>query len=391
MCLRIAIPLVTDIYKAANILLWNTDLSAAGCPTVPCRFRVRGKNTEGRLIGAKSDRVSPGGRGKTCCAVTFLQSTTLETDVIILLASSIADLTYYAVIIVKSEFWRQTENYKHVTRKLRHKGTVRSSIPYATVGIMLESMAGVSRSRNPLKRRIICVDWSSDCDENGDDNVANRTHSSPDTRECENNAGLIETVKDSEFLDTIEELCRRSEAMRDMLKENIAKAKEGLEIVHTIALDLQQAMPTPKLNCAAWMLEHMFIWDEIVSKRGSGEIAGCLLRYIRSIEIMAEKLIFFPVSCGGKNKKITTLLAFTTILSLQVSTEIEHYYLIMGYTCLPSDRDFAMIEKCQKYQPYVYTPDQWRNARGPALRERGLNHFDPPLTPGDLLCRRTDD
>ncbi|KAJ8881304.1 hypothetical protein PR048_017785 [Dryococelus australis] len=140
--------------------------------------------------------------------------------------------------------------------------------------------------------------------------------------------------------------------MRDKLKEYTAKSKEGPENVHIISTDLQQTMRTPKLTCGhAFYLRkilshnvgihscstdvgYIFTWEESVAKRGSDKIAGYLLKYIRSTDTKTEHLVICSDSCGGKTK-ITTLLVFTTLLALQVSSEIEHYFLIMKHVYHP--------------------------------------------------------
>ncbi|KAI4468037.1 hypothetical protein MML48_2g00008994 [Holotrichia oblita] len=38
---------------------------------------------------------------------------------------------------------------------------------------------------------------------------------------------------------------------------------------------------------------------------------------------------------------------------------IEHRFLIPGHTHLPSDRDFALMEKHKKYINQVYSPEEW--------------------------------
>lgn len=38
---------------------------------------------------------------------------------------------------------------------------------------------------------------------------------------------------------------------------------------------------------------------------------------------------------------------------------IEHRFLVSGHTFLPSDRDFALIEKAKKYHQNIYDPNGW--------------------------------
>ncbi|KAJ8878977.1 hypothetical protein PR048_019581 [Dryococelus australis] len=78
-----------------------------------------------------------------------------------------------------------------------------------------------------------------------------------------------------------------------------------------IFIDLQQSAPKPKLACCPALylrsmgtynvgihfcsmgVEHMFMCDGGVAKIGSDEIPGCLIKYIRSVDIKARKLVYF--------------------------------------------------------------------------------------------------
>lgn len=171
---------------------------------------------------------------------------------------------------------------------------------------------------------------------------------------------------------------RRAEAMRAKLKELAAESKENPGDVHTISIDLQQTLPTPKLSCGpafylrkVWTynvgihdcgrdLGYMFLWDESIAARGSDEIGSCLLKYVRSMNIQSKKLIIFSDNCAGQNKNYNLVALYNYMISTGMFEVIEHYYLITGHTYLPSDRDFAKIEKYQRKEPNVYSPDQWR-------------------------------
>ncbi|CAH1963412.1 unnamed protein product, partial [Acanthoscelides obtectus] len=73
---------------------------------------------------------------------------------------------------------------------------------------------------------------------------------------------------------------------------------------------------------------HMFLWTENQAKRGSDEVASMLFKFL-------------------EDKK-----------------DVDHHVVFTvnypGYTHLPSDRDFALIEKRhRKYAPEVYSPERW--------------------------------
>ncbi|KAJ4437340.1 hypothetical protein ANN_17479 [Periplaneta americana] len=171
---------------------------------------------------------------------------------------------------------------------------------------------------------------------------------------------------------------RRTDAVREKLKEMSALAKEHPEEVHVISIDLQQTLLTPKLSCGPafylrklWTYNvgihecgqnvgYMFVWDETVGARESDEIGSCLFKYITSRNIHCQKLVVFSDNCGGQNKNYNIVALYNYLISQCHLTEIEHYYLISGHTFLPSDRDFAKIEKYHtRHECNVYTPDQW--------------------------------
>ncbi|KAL4153315.1 hypothetical protein QTP88_001148 [Uroleucon formosanum] len=72
----------------------------------------------------------------------------------------------------------------------------------------------------------------------------------------------------------------------------------------------------------------MHLWYECIAKRGSLEIASCILNYI------------------GNNYDI-------------LGHEINQKFLSTGHSFLPCDRDFALIEK-QKKTAKVLVPSQWK-------------------------------
>ncbi|KAJ8868030.1 hypothetical protein PR048_031839 [Dryococelus australis] len=67
-------------------------------------------------------------------------------------------------------------------------------------------------------------------------------------------------------------------------------------------------------------------------------------------------------SLKSKLKERRTLQKKTLLFIYMIQTkrfvEIKHYVLISSHTYLPSNRDFAKIEKCQTHHPNVYSPSQ---------------------------------
>lgn len=144
-----------------------------------------------------------------------------------------------------------------------------------------------------------------------------------------------------------------------------------------LCVDLQQVLLTPNLThsdmyyqrqlsnynfCIHNMGEnigYMYLWHEQIGKRGSAEIASCILKYI--VENYnplhpgeMKKLIIWSDRCVGQNNNWTILSLYAYLIKLNYFTEINQKFLTSGHSFLPCDRDFAIIEK-KKRTSKLYT------------------------------------
>lgn len=147
--------------------------------------------------------------------------------------------------------------------------------------------------------------------------------------------------------------------------------------VMILCMDLQQALPTPKVSTGIsfykrkmWTYNfnihdyrrgkaHLFVWDEVTAKRGANEICSCINKFINTfVPPEVEKLFIFSDNCSGQNKNFILLMFYLSLIHTERFKEITHIYFIPGHTYMAADRDFAMIEKNMMRHSYIFTPDE---------------------------------
>lgn len=171
---------------------------------------------------------------------------------------------------------------------------------------------------------------------------------------------------------------RRAEAMKNTLKDEIKWTAS--KDTYILSFDLQQALPVPSLTTGpafylrkAWVYNlgihdcvndkgYMYMWSENNGKRGSDEIASILLKHFKEREHLPKNLIVYTDNCGGQNKNWVLVGLWKQLVVEGVFDSVEHRFLVVGHTHLPSDRDFAMIEKYKKKMKAVYEPADWYDA-----------------------------
>lgn len=163
---------------------------------------------------------------------------------------------------------------------------------------------------------------------------------------------------------------------REEKKKDSEKAKSDKSYC-TASFDLQSVLITPcslvstmyyKRKLSSYNLtiySHgtqngvCFVWDETQGRRGSCEIATCLLYYLRSLPTSVTHVSLYSDSCPGQNRNqfVATCLIYAVQTIPNLST-VDHKFLETGHTQMECDSIHAAIEFAKKHTP-IYIPSEW--------------------------------
>lgn len=167
---------------------------------------------------------------------------------------------------------------------------------------------------------------------------------------------------------------KKQQVAQDIMKSYENNTDNSVAVV---AIDLQQALPTPKLTCNAqyykrkmWTYNFavhniktgastMYVWDETVAKRGSCEIASFILHYFENyVDVDVKSVIVFSDNCPGQNKNLNVVLGYLRLIHNNKFETIRHYFLVPGHSMMGCDRDFGHI-KIKTMHCEVFTKDHY--------------------------------
>lgn len=105
---------------------------------------------------------------------------------------------------------------------------------------------------------------------------------------------------------------------------------------------------------------YCYTWGESDGKRGSCEIATCLLRYLKEVDSKGVKtLLLYCDNCAGQNKNKVILSMIKHFLKQSKNLQVVQLnYLLAGHTYMPVDSMHAVIEREVK-KLIVWAPSQW--------------------------------
>jgi hypothetical protein len=181
------------------------------------------------------------------------------------------------------------------------------------------------------------------------------------------------------------------------LDKSFAKKKHTY---HAATFDLEAVLPVPcslvsqvyykrKLSCYNLSVYSLadgkttcFMWNESEGKRGSCEIATCLLLYLKSLP-SANHVCFFSDSCPGQNRNRFVFAALLhAVVTLPNINILDHKYLESGHTQMECDSVHSTIERAKRLTS-VYVPSQWDTIVRMARRKNP--YFVVPVKHQDIL------
>lgn len=170
---------------------------------------------------------------------------------------------------------------------------------------------------------------------------------------------------------------REKEAMEMKSADKQKAVIDGGNTFRSITFDLQAILSLPfagdnqlyykrKLNVYNFTIfdghnkdGYCFVWDECKGKKGSSEIATCLLKYITQLPETVSHVSIFSDTCGGQNRNknimAAMLYAVNTIENIKI---IDLKFMESGHSYLEADSMHATIERARRHKT-IYNTREW--------------------------------
>ena len=104
---------------------------------------------------------------------------------------------------------------------------------------------------------------------------------------------------------------------------------------------------------------YCYLWSENDAKKGSNEVASCLLHFIElKIAEGISKFSSYSDNCGGQNRNRFVFAMFVFVCA-KYNIDIKHTFLEAGHTQNESDSVHSMIERYSSKRK-IFTLDEWR-------------------------------
>lgn len=166
-------------------------------------------------------------------------------------------------------------------------------------------------------------------------------------------------------------------------KADVLAAKTNIE-VKTVSFDLQKCLPTPHLLCGTAFYKRQlytlnltvystwdgknavecFLWDESKGKRGSQEIASCILKDLSNTDQKVKVINYYSDRCAGQNHNYVMCMMFSHFIEKSRAQGRElticHKFMTSGHSHMEVDSAHACIEKAKKRcTTNIETPRDW--------------------------------
>ena len=175
---------------------------------------------------------------------------------------------------------------------------------------------------------------------------------------------------------------QRKQEARMKKQEDKQRSMEN-ERIKTLNFDLQKVLVTPKaqvndLYYSRKLATYNFtifdittketvcnMWWETIAKRGSCEIASCLLDYNKNIGSIDE-LVYYSDSCTGQQRNLPfSGMCLYSVVNHPIK-KITHNYFERGHSQMEGDSVHATIERSTRHSD-MFSPSDWmvgvRNAK----------------------------
>uniref|UniRef100_A0A8D8SK62 DUF7869 domain-containing protein n=2 Tax=Cacopsylla melanoneura TaxID=428564 RepID=A0A8D8SK62_9HEMI len=212
-----------------------------------------------------------------------------------------------------------------------------------------------------------------------DFNLRFGTPRSDTCKKCDKFYAQLILASSDEEKQTIETETTEHHMEADEAYKILAEDGENPNLV-TLCVDLQQVIVTPMLthsdvyyqrqysnyNLAVHNMTkkqaNMFLWHQMVAKRGAKDIGSCMLNYVvtnfKKLGPREErKLVIWSDRCVGQNNNKTILSLCMFFIRCRFFSEVHQKFLVTGHSFLPCDRDFALIER-EKKKTKLMVPSQ---------------------------------
>lgn len=150
--------------------------------------------------------------------------------------------------------------------------------------------------------------------------------------------------------------------------------------LRTIAIDLQQTLRVPRLHTGVayykrkmWLYNfcvydlnkkkgNMFVWEESRVRRGSNDIASCLMKWFDAElreDNTVKQLRIYCDNCTRQNKNIYMVLMALRLIHARQLLKVEIVFMVPGHSFLPCDRVFGHIERKIRGNRRIYSPTDY--------------------------------